>query len=44
MLCARGGRAVLGQLREELEGHLDNPEGIARLTREAEASGFQFDD
>ena len=44
MFCARGDRAVLGQLREELAGYLDSPENIARLIREAEASGFQFDD
>lgn len=44
MFCARGDRALLGQLREELEGYLDDPERIARLIREAEASGFQFDD
>lgn len=44
MFCARGDRAVLGQLREELAGYLDSPEKIARLIREAEASGFQFDD
>ena len=44
MFCARGDRAVLGQLREELEEYLDDPDRIARLIREAEASGFQFDD
>ena len=44
MFCARGDRAVLGQLREEPAGYLDSPEKIARLIREAEASGFQFDD
>jgi Immunity protein 51 len=44
MFCARGDRAVLGQLHEELEEYLDDPERIARLIREAEASGFQFDD
>jgi Immunity protein 51 len=44
MFCARGDRAVLGQLREELEGYLDDPARIVRLVREAEASGFQFDD
>ena len=44
LFCARGDRAVLGQLREELERYLDDPEGVARLIREAEASGFQFDD
>lgn len=42
--CARGDRAVLSQLREELEQYLGDPERIARLIREAEASGFQFDD
>ena len=35
---------MLGQLREELEGYLDDPERIARLVRKAEASGSQFDD
>jgi hypothetical protein len=35
---------VLGRLREELEQYLDDPERIARLITEAEASGFQFDD
>jgi hypothetical protein len=44
MFCARGDRAVLGQLYEELEKYLDDPERTARLIREAEASGFQFDD
>lgn len=44
MFCARGDRAVLTQLREELEQYLGDPERIARLIREAEASGFQFDD
>ena len=44
MFCAQGDRAVLEWLREELEGYLDDPEKVARLIREAEASGFQFDD
>ena len=44
MFCARGDRAVLGQLREELEQYLGDPERVALLIREAEASGFQFDD
>ena len=44
MFCARGGRAVLGQLRDELEGYLDDPERIARLIREAEASICQLHD
>jgi hypothetical protein len=44
MFCVRGDRAVLGQLREELEEYLDDPERIARLITEAESSGFQFDD
>ncbi len=44
MFCARGDRAVLSQLREELEEYLGRPERIARLIGEAEASGFQFDD
>jgi len=44
MFCARGDRVVLDQLREELEGYIENPERIARLISEAEASGFQFDD
>ena len=44
MFCARGDRVVLVQLREELEEYLDYPGRIARLIREAEASGFQFDD
>ena len=41
---ARGDRAVLDQLREELEGYLDDPARTARLIGEAEAAGFQFDD
>jgi hypothetical protein len=41
--CAKGDRAVLGRLREKLEGYLDDLERIARLIREAEASGFQSD-
>ena len=44
MFCVRGDRAVLGQLREELEEYLDDPERIARLITEAESSGFHFDD
>lgn len=44
MFCARGDRAVLKRLRGQLEGYLDHPERVARLIREAEASGFQFDD
>lgn len=44
MFCARGDRAVLGQLREKLEWYLDDPDKVAQLIREAEASGFQFDD
>lgn len=44
MFCASGDRAVLGQLREELGRYLNDPEKMARLVREAEASGFQFDD
>ena len=44
MFCARGDRVVLTQLREELEQYLGDPERIARLIREAEAAGFQFDD
>jgi hypothetical protein len=44
MFCARGNRDDLGQLREELEGYLDDPEKIAQLIRDAEAAGFQFDD
>jgi hypothetical protein len=44
MFCARGDRAVLSQLREVLEGYLDDPGRIAQLIAEAEASGFQFDD
>jgi len=43
LFCAIGDRAVLGRLREELERYLDDPKSIARLIREAEASGFQFD-
>ena len=31
MFCARGDRAVLVPLREELAGYLDSPEKIARL-------------
>lgn len=44
LFCARGDSAVLGQLRAALEGYLDDPESITRLFREAEASGFEFDD
>jgi hypothetical protein len=44
MFCARGDRAVLGRLRGELERCLGDPESIARVIAEAEASGFQFDD
>ena len=44
MFCAVGDRALLDQLRGEVEGYLDDPERIARLIKEAEASGFQFDD
>jgi len=41
---ARGDRALLGQLSELLEAYLDSPEMIARLIRQAETSGFEFDD
>jgi len=44
MFCARGDRELLVQLRGELEGYLADPESTARLIREAEASGFEFDD
>jgi hypothetical protein len=44
MFCARGDHTVLARLRETLEGYLEDPERIARLIREAESSGFQFDD
>jgi hypothetical protein len=44
MFCARGDRALLGRLRDELEGYLDDPGRIAELVGQAEASGFQFDD
>ena len=44
MFCARGDRAALGQLREELEPYLDDPGRIAQLISDAEASDFQFDD
>lgn len=44
MFCARGDRALLVQLLEELAGYLDDPEKIAQLIREAETSGFEFDD
>jgi hypothetical protein len=44
MFCVRGDRVVLDQLRKELERYMDDPERIARLIRDAEASGFQFDD
>ena len=44
MFCVVGDRALLDQLCGELEEYLDDPERIARLIREAEASGFQFDD
>ena len=44
LFCATGDRALLSQLREELDGYLQNPEMVARLIREAEAAGFKFDD
>jgi hypothetical protein len=44
MFCATGDRAALGQLRERLQEYLDDPEMTAQLIRDAEASGFQFDD
>ena len=44
MFCARGDRAALEGLRDVLAGYLDDPEKAARLIREAEAAGFQFDD
>jgi hypothetical protein len=34
---------VLGQLRAELAGYLNDPEKMARLIRKAEAAGFRFD-
>jgi hypothetical protein len=44
MFRARGDHALLAQLRETLEGYLEDPERIARLIRQAENSGFHFDD
>jgi len=44
MFCAKADRVHLAELREKLESYLDDPERIARLIREAESSGFQFDD
>jgi hypothetical protein len=44
MFCARGDRAVLEQLREQMEPYVADPERIAGLIREAEAAGFVFDD
>jgi len=44
MFCARGDRDQLGQLREELEKYLDDPKKITELIKDAEATGFQFDD
>jgi hypothetical protein len=42
MFCARGDRAALGQLRGELEPYLDDPERIAQLIRDAEASASKI--
>lgn len=44
MFCASGERIFLDQLQQTLEPYLDDPEQVARLIREAEASGFEFDD
>lgn len=42
MFCARGDRALLLQLCDQLEEYLEHPELTARLIKTAEAAGFRF--
>lgn len=44
MFAANGERALLEQLRALVDPYLDDGERVAVTIREAEASGFQFDD
>ena len=44
MFAANGDRASLEQLRELMAPYLDDGPGIAATIRQAEGSGFQFDD
>jgi hypothetical protein len=44
MFAAEGDRAVLEQIRVLIDPYLDDGERVAATIREAEASGFQFDD
>lgn len=44
MFAAYGDRVVLEQLRDMLDAYLDDGDRTTATIREAEASGFQFDD
>ena len=44
MFAAVGDRAVLEQIQALIDPYVDDGERIAATIREAEASGFQFDD
>ena len=44
MFSAEGDLAVLEQIRVLIDPYLDDGERVATAIREAEASGFQFDD
>lgn len=44
MFAAYGDRATLEQLQTLLDPYLDDGERVAVAVREAEASGFKFDD
>lgn len=44
MFAAEGDRGVLEQIRVLIEPYLDDGERVAEVIREAEGSGFQFDD
>jgi hypothetical protein len=44
MFCAYGDREVLEQLRTLIDPYLDDGERVEVTVREAELSGFQFDD
>lgn len=44
MFAAYGDRVVLEQLRDLIDPYLDDGERVSATIREAEASGFHFDD
>lgn len=44
MFCAYGDRKVLEQVQTLIDPYLDDGERVGATVREAESSGFQFDD